>query len=226
MNKKNLSEQTTEKLYTIIAVEKRIKAGHKLPNELVLSQQMGVSRTTLREAIRTLTARGVLEVRRGRGTFVSEKIGEIEDFGFSNLDQMRGRLMDLFELRSIFEPRAAGLACRRATDEELAEILRRGEMVEQYIRTGKDRTAADREFHTAIVRAAHNEFMMRLLPMINQAVGEAIAAGENAEALAEHTLRDHALLMDFLRKRDEAGAEHAMAIHMHHGIDALNLEKK
>ena len=225
MEKKNLSQQTMERLYNTIVVEKRLQPGDKLPNELELAEKLNVSRATLREALRMLIARGVLEVRRGKGTFVSEQVAEINDFGFSDLDHMRGQMKDLFELRSIFEPSAARLACRRATEEELAEILRCGAAVERCIYSGEDRTEADREFHAAIVRATHNEFMMRLLPMINQAVAAAIVSGEYAEELADDTLRDHALLMDFFEKRDEDGAEHAMAIHLHHGIALLALEK-
>lgn len=226
MEKKNLSQQTMERLYNEIVVEKRIGAGEKLPNELELSEKMGVSRATLREALRMLIAQGILEVRRGKGTFVSEQVNEIEDFGFSDLRRLRGQLRDLFELRAIFEPSAARLACRRATKEEREEILRCGAAVEQCIWRGEDRTAADREFHAAIVRATHNEFMMRLLPMINQAVAAAIVSAEHEAELAEDTLRDHALLMDFFRKEDESGAEHAMAIHLHHALAVLGLVEK
>ncbi len=69
MEKKNLSQQTAERLYTMIVVERRLAPGEKLPNELELSRELGVSRTTLREAIRTLAAQGVLAIQRGRGTF-------------------------------------------------------------------------------------------------------------------------------------------------------------
>lgn len=226
MKNQNLTQQTAQRLYNQIVVEKRLSPGEKLPNELELSQTLGVSRATLREAIRTLTAQGVLEVRRGKGTFVSERVGEIDDYGFSSLERVRGQLRDLFELRTVFEPKAARLACRRATAEELAEILERGAEVERCIHAGADRTQADREFHAAIVRATHNEFMVRLLPMINQAVGTAIVSGGHGEQLAEDTLRDHALLLEFFRKRDESGAEHAMAIHMHHAIDVLALDER
>lgn len=226
MEKKSLSQQTAERLYSLIAVERRLAPGEKLPNELDWSKELGVSRTTLREAIRTLTAQGVLEVRRGRGTFVSQRVSQIEDFGFDQLDRVRGQLRDLFELREIFEPQAARLACRRATETELAEILSCGAEVERCIRSGEDRTRADLAFHTAIVRAAHNEFMLRLLPTIHQAVETAVAAGENADQLAGDTLRDHALLMEFFSRRDEAGAEHAMAIHMHRSIDVMGLGKE
>ena len=208
MEKKSLSQQTAERLYTMIVVERRFGPGDKLPNELEWSAELRVSRATLREAIRTLAARGVLEVRRGKGTFVSGQVEEIGDFGFSGLDQVKGRLRDLFELRRVFEPQVARLACHRASEGEMEEILRRGAEVERCIRAGQDRTEADRDFHAAIVRAAHNEFMVRLLPVIHQ---------------AEDTLRDHALLLEFLAKRDGEGAEHAMAIHMCRSMEVMGL---
>ncbi len=220
----NLSQQTAERLYVSIVAEGRLAPGEKLPNELALAQQLGVSRATLREAIRTLTEREVLEVRRGKGTFVSPRVREIEDFGFGRLEGVKGRLRDLFEVREIFEPRAAALACVRATEEELREILALGRAVEACIRAGEDRTRTDQEFHAAIVRATHNEFLTRLLPLIGQAVDTAISAGENRERLAQATLRDHALLLEFLEKRDAAGAEHAMAIHMRHAMGEMGLE--
>lgn len=224
MSKKSLAQQTAERLYTMIAVERRIAPGEKLPNEVDLARELGVSRTTLREAIHTLTSQGLLEVRRGRGTFVTLEADHINDYGFSHLDQVRGQLKDLFELRRIFEPSAARLACQRATEEEMADILAKGEAVDHCIRSGLDRTQADRDFHAAIVRATHNEYMMRLLPMINQAVASAVENGEQKEQLAEDTRRDHALIMDFFQKRDALGAEHAMAIHMHHSIDVMGLD--
>lgn len=225
MEKKSRAQQTAERLYSQIVVEQALAAGEKLPNELELAQSLGVSRATLREAIRTLAAQGVLEVRRGKGTFVSETVGTIDDFGFDRLRHVRGQLHDLFELRSIFEPRAAALACRRATERERAEILEYGRAVEQCILQGKDRAAADRAFHAAIVRATHNEFLMRLLPLIDQAVSAALIAGEHQEQLTEDTRRDHALLMEFFSKGDDAGTEYAMAIHMRHSMDVMELEQ-
>ena len=126
MEKKSRAQQTAERLYNSIVAEGTLRPGDKLPNEVELSQQLGVSRATLREAIRELAARGVLEVRRGRGTFVSEEVADIEDFGFSGLERLQGQLRDLFELRSIFEPKAARLACQRATEEELGYPGERG----------------------------------------------------------------------------------------------------
>lgn len=226
MKKTSLSQQTARRLYNLIAAEKKLSPGEKLPNELELSQEMGVSRATLREAIRELATQGVLEVRRGLGTFVSPRVEEIEDFGFSALDQVKGQLRDLFELRAVFEPEMAALACRRASPEELADILAQGERVAAAIRAGEDRTQADRAFHAAIVRATHNEFMARLLPVISQAVETAVGSGDHKDRLAEYTLRDHALLMEFFTKRDPEGARCAMAVHMRHAMDEMGLDRK
>lgn len=224
MEKMSLTQQTAERLYRRIVVEKWLGPGEKLPNEVALSEELGVSRATLREAIRALATQGVLEVRRGKGTFVAHEVENIGDFGFAGLDRGKAQLRDLFELRRIFEPQVARLACRRATDRERDEILGRGGEVEALILAGEDRTEADRAFHAAIVRATHNEFMMRLMPIINEAVAEAIASGGHGQELAEDTRRDHALLMDFFRKGDESGAEYAMAIHMHHSMDVMGLK--
>lgn len=221
--KGNLAQKTAERLYEQIAVEGRPAPGDKLPNEVELASALGVSRATLRESIRILVSRGVLEVRRGRGTFVSAGAKESGDFGFGALGGVKGQLRELFELRMIVEPQVAALACERAGGEELEEILKRGKAVEECIRMGADRTQADREFHAAIVRAAHNEFMMRLLPIINQAVETAVTSVSHGEKLAEDTLRDHALLMEFFQKRDPEGTRHAMAIHMRHAMDEMGL---
>ena len=223
MEKQSLTQQTAQRLYGRIVTEGGLAPGDKLPNELDLSRELGVSRTTLREAVRMLVAQGVLEVRRGKGTFVSARVEDIDDFGFSGLRRVKGQLRDLFELRSIFEPQAAMLACRRATTEERADILARGKEVEDCIRSGADRTRADAAFHAAIVRATHNEFMVRLLPLIQRAVATAVETGEKAERLAADTLRDHALLLEFFARGDAEGARHAMAIHMRHAVDEMGL---
>ena len=225
MEKTSLTQQTAQRLYTLAVVEGRLRPGEKLPNELELARELGVSRTTLREAVRTLAAQGVLEVRRGRGTFVSQRVREIDDYGFASLDRVKGQLRDLFELRSIFEPQAARLACLRATEEELADILEKGAAVEACIRAGRDRVEADGAFHAAIVRATHNEFMVRLLPLIHRAVQTAVETGKEPERLAADTIRDHALLLEFFERRDGAGAGHAMAVHMRHAMDGMELER-
>ena len=72
MKNKMLSQSVADNILSMITIEKRFSAGDKLPNELDLSEELNVSRTTLREAIRILVAYDILEIQRGKGTFVTE----------------------------------------------------------------------------------------------------------------------------------------------------------
>ena len=215
--KTKLSEQTADRLYEMIADERRYLPGSKLPNENELSEALQVSRTTLREAISFLVAQGVLEIQRGKGTFVAAQL-PTAGLDLTSLAGMRsrGRARDLFEMRLIFEPATAALACQRATDEELEQIRKKAEKVELEARIGGDWPLADQEFHLAIMRASHNEYMRRLYPIINGAVNEILQINHNRQQMLDTALADNRLILDFLLRRDEAGARHAMSIHMKH----------
>ena len=217
-----LSEQTADRLYEMIVDEGRYQPGSKLPNENDLSREMEVSRTTLREAISFLVAQGVLEIRRGKGTFVTEELpaAGLDLTGFAGA-RSRLRATDLFEMRLIFEPATVALACRRATDEELQQIAKKAERMEEIAAEGGDWPLADQEFHWAIIRASHNEYMRRLYPIINSAVNEIMQLSQNRKHMQEIAVTDNRLILEFLMKRDEAGARHAMSIHMKHLINTL-----
>lgn len=223
MIKKSLSQQAADSIYKLIVEGEEFKPGTQLPGENILSERLGVSRNTLREAIRILVSQGVLEVYRGKGTFVSPDMKAFGEYKFAPIERVRIRLKDLYEARLLFEPEMSAIACRRASDEEINHILSIGKEIEEVIEAGKDRTKIDQDFHNAIVAASHNEFMQRLVPIINKAVAESILLDSSAQTLEENTLRDHALLMEFLRERDAVGAKQAMSIHLHHAIITLGL---
>ena len=220
--KAKLSEQTSDRLYEMIVDEHRYMPGSKLPNENELSETLGVSRTTLREAISFLAAQGVLEIRRGKGTFVAESL-PAEGLDLTALAGVRSRVRakDLFEMRLIFEPATVALACQRASDEELRLIRRKAERVEEIAAAGGDWPLADQEFHWAIIKASHNEYMRRLYPIINSAVNEILQISQNRQQMQDIALRDNRLILEFLLRRDEAGARYAMSIHMKHLINTL-----
>ena len=209
-----LSEQTSDRMYEMIVEEARYAPGSKLPNENELSKALEVSRTTLREAISFLVAQGVLEIRRGKGTFVAEEL-PAAGMDLSSLTGLRARerARDLFEMRLIFEPATVALACQRASME--------AERMEQIAAAGGDWPLADQEFHWAIIRASHNEYMRRLYPIINNAVNDLMQLAQNRQRMEETAIRDNKLILEFLLRRDEEGARHAMTIHMKHLINAL-----
>ena len=220
--KTKLSEQTSDRLYEMIVDEQRYAPGSKLPNENELSRNLQVSRTTMREAISFLVAQGILEIRRGRGTFVAEElpVGGLDLTALAGL-RSRVRAKDLFEMRLIFEPATVALACQRGTDEELRQIQKKAERVERIAAEGGDWPLADQEFHWAIIKASHNEYMRRLYPIINSAVNEILQLSQNRQHMQDIALNDNRLILEFLLKRDEAGARHAMSIHMKHLINTL-----
>ena len=113
-----LADSTAQQIMTMIEEENRFKVGDKLPNENDLALELGVSRSTLREAIKILTTNGILEIKRGRGTFVTSNT----IISSQNFSDIASGLDDLFEMRLMFEPDCAYLAAERATDEEI-EII-------------------------------------------------------------------------------------------------------
>ena len=103
MKNKMLSQSVADNILSMITVEKRFPAGSQLPNETDLANELSVSRTTLREAIRILVAYDVLEIQRGRGTFVTENAFRRQSV-LEPLSGIRVGARDLYEMRLIFEP--------------------------------------------------------------------------------------------------------------------------
>lgn len=217
-----LTDRTAERLLQMLRTD--YHPGERLPGEAQLCQLFQVSRTTVREAVRSLAAQGYLEVRRGSGTFVLSPPATDIDLG--RLDAVQARLRDLFEIRMMIEPQAARLACIRGTDQELEEICHRAQEVAKAIRAGEDFSQAEENFHLTFVLAAHNRVMSQLLPIIHNALHETWAALDVMSLLGRLTLQDNEVLLGFLRQRDGEGAQYAMATHIRHTINVLNLSSQ
>ena len=217
----SLAEQVADQINQVI-IDQNINAGEKLPNEFELAARLNVGRGTIREAVKLLVARNCLEIRRGKGTFVTEDLpaSAVDLTALSNL-RSRVRARDLFEMRLIFEPATVALACQRATDEELAQIRQKAERMERIAKAGGDWPLADQEFHMAIIKASHNEYMRRLYPIINGAVNEILQVSVNRAHMQSIAIADNYMILDFLMQRDEAGAHHAMSIHIRHLLNTL-----
>lgn len=220
---KRLSDRVADDILTMIMIEKRFSPGEKLPNEIDLSGELKVSRTTLREAFRILAAGGVVEIRRGLGTYVREDFPVNEKKDISSLTAVRTDIRDLYEMRLIVEPEAAYYAATRATAEEIEQILHMGQQIEAAIADGIDRTDMERNFHKAIARATHNEFITKLLPVIYQAIDRGVQLSQKKEKAVSDTVQDHRMLMEFLRTGNAEGARSAMKIHILHAMEELDM---
>ena len=223
MSNKMLSQNVADNILSMITIEKRFSTGDKLPNEMDLSEELNVSRSTLREAIRSLVALEILEIKRGKGTYVTEKaFSKKEDL--EQLLDVKVNAKDLYEMRLIFEPEAAYLATKRATDAEIKRILDLGQKIEQEILNHQDRTDDEQAFHKAIAQATHNEFMNKLMPILYQAISKGVFLSLQSEKALQDTINDHRMIMEFLEQRNAEGAKNAMRIHIMHAIKELNID--
>ena len=221
---KRLSDSVADDILAMITIEKKFMPGEKLPNENELSEELKISRTTLREAIRILATNGILEIQRGKGTFVKKDLQTDNIEEISSLSKIKANAKDLYEMRLIFEPEAAYLAVQRASDAEIKRILSLGEQIEEYIKLGKDRTEIEQAFHKSIAKATHYEFMNKLMPVIYQAIDKGVALSEEKEMAVKDTIIDHRMIMDFIKNRNAEGAKSAMKIHILHAIKELEIE--
>lgn len=223
MQEKRLSDRVADDILTMITIEKRFTPGDQLPNENELSQELGISRTTLREAIRILAAHGVLEIRRGKGTFVKQEAALDHTKALNPLLSAKVDAKDLFEIRLIFEPEAAYLATLRATDREIERIIALSLQIEEKIKMDEDRTEVEQAFHNAIAKATHNEFINQLMPVIYQAIDKGVILSQEKEEAVRDTVEDHRMITDFMKARNALGAKSAMKIHILRAMAELEI---
>ena len=210
-----LSARIRDEILQLITLEKRFAPGDKLPNEFELAHLLGVSRATLREAVQVLASQGYLEVRRGKGTFVTDSKELREDFDLGDLRNMRVNIKDLYEMRLIFEPQAAYYAAKRALDAEIERIAAHCATIEEMIATGSPGwDQAEQLFHSTIAGAAHNRFITSLLPIWSRAIHSGIILANESPAVAQETLQDHRLVVEYLKMRHAEGAKAAMHLHI------------
>ncbi|ODA42851.1 FadR/GntR family transcriptional regulator [Desulfosporosinus sp. BG] len=223
---RSLAENVADDILAMISIDKKFAMGDKLPNENQLSEDLQVSRTTLREAIRILVTHNVLEIRRGKGTYVKNNPELNEGYNLKDLTTCQLDVKDLYEMRLIFEPQSAYYAAKRATDKELERILYYGRLEEELILKKEDRTEVEQAFHKSIAKATHNEFMNRLMPILYQAIDKGVLLADTKEEMIQNTLNDHRMIMEFLAKRDAEGAKTAMKLHIIHAMRGFGIAEE
>lgn len=219
----SLSLQIADDLKEKIIVKKEYKIGDKLPNENLLSEELNVSRTTLREAIRILVTENILEIKRGRGTYIINNTLDNHDLG--KLSNTVSDLKDLLELRLIIEPMAVYYATQRATEKDMENILYYGQRVEEKILNKEDRNEDEQYFHNAIAKASHNSFIKDLMPIINEAINKGVYLSKEFDKINELTLRDHKMIMNFIKDRNAEGAKVAMELHIINAMSVFGIQR-
>ena len=165
MAKKPLGARIEDELMHYI-LQEPVEPGQKIPNEFELAEKFGVGRSTIREAVKGLVSRGILEVRRGSGTYVINTSSLDEDpLGLGKIEDKYKLALDLFDVRLMIEPEIAGLACRNATEEDLKRLKRLCDETERLYVSGSNHISKDIEFHTCIARCSKNQVVETLVPV-------------------------------------------------------------
>ena len=154
MDRKLLGSQVEDALFAYILNEP-VEVGQKIPNEFELAERFGVGRSTVREAVKGLVSRGILEVRRGSGTYVVSTSSLEEDpLGLSKFQDKYKLALELFDVRLMLEPEIAARACEYASEEERVRLKLLCDEVEQLYLSGKNHIRKDVEFHTCIAKCS------------------------------------------------------------------------
>jgi len=190
--------------------------GDILPAEPVLAERMQVSRITIRETMKSLSAKGMLQVRRRYGTIVLPRSQwqlfdpDVITWRARSGTVDAGLIEDLMELRLIIEPNAARLAARRATAEDRAAVRRAFKAMERAVAGQGDYVPADLAFHAAILAACHNQFVQQMQNALSAILRTSFELSSEIEGGPARSLPMHEALCVAIEKGDPAAAEEAV----------------
>jgi DNA-binding FadR family transcriptional regulator len=192
-----------------------LKPGEVLPNETDLGADFGVSRTVLREAIKVLAAKGLVESRTKIGTSVKAR----DQWNMLDPDVLSWSLashdaedyaLAVSEMRRVLEPAGAALAAQRATPEQVARIRATYEAMEAAGRNAEDSIEHDLRFHLSILEATNNPFLVSMGHVIESAIAFNIKLSLQFPNLRVQSVPLHRMVLERIEKGDPRGAQAAM----------------
>ena len=185
-----------------------------------MAETLNVGRSTIREAIKILISINIVEIKRGKGTFVCKNPGLIEDpFGVTFLNEKQ-LLQHLLETRLIFEPEIAALAARRATEEEIERLKENKITMEDNFKKGKTLLSDDVEFHRLIAKSTKNPVLQRIFPIINECISERYMT-DIIPSYDGSTSEYHQRIIDAIEQRDSEKAYAVMKRHIERAIEQI-----
>ena len=207
-HKKSLSRQVMEAIEKMIR-EREMGPGDVLPTETQIAEELSVSKSSVREAIKMLEALGVVEIRRGLCTVISEN----PEQGYLNvmlahLYLTSGGGEELQTFRQTVEAAYTELAIDQATEEDKEQIAQALETFRENLHNGTLTSEDDLAFHTQILKATHNSFMISLGSALNALFRESI--GVSIQTNAHLALADHEKICDAIQRRDKSAAREAI----------------
>lgn len=228
-----LSEQTADKIRELI--DRQYKPGDRIPAEMELAEFLGVSRTTVREAVKILCSGNILEIRRGHGTFVCENPGVPSDpFGSRYMDEEQLKT-DIFEISQLFEPELVRMAAKKASESSIARMREIHEaFVEAMARyrdgeyiPAKEFRRLDVDFHKAVIEGCENQIITKSLPVFISICSEWYSVWTNSDLgkLLEDFEFYHPRILEAVAAHDEEAAYRLASDHTRDIIDIYRNRK-
>ena len=210
---RKLPEQIADKLREMI-IQEGMKTGSKLPAEGELMVRFGVSRSTVREAVKILQTERIVDIRQGQGTFLCAMPGLADDpLGLRFADQEK-LIADLLETRLLVEPSVAALAAVRREERHLAEMKDLLDKMDNAYLHGEDYTPFDFEFHSVIAQCTGNDVLQRLLPTIHESIQAGYQHTKRVEGSYQRASQCHLEMYRAIAEHDSERARQAAQRHM------------
>lgn len=220
--RKTYSRRVVEHIQELIQ-SGRLKPGDKLPAERELAERMSVSRPTIREAFKILSAMGFLDIRQGNGVFVAEHSARLDNLA-SALFMQSDTIHELFEVRKMIETESAAKAAVNGTTEFLNEIYEATR--ESYSRvienpqfsSQEERetflSESDQSFHLMVAEAAGNELVVRIMTNLIDLLRQSRMQSMKIPGRVEQSLQEHMRIAAMLKERNAEGARISMNEHL------------
>ncbi|WP_328806992.1 FadR/GntR family transcriptional regulator [Nocardiopsis coralli] len=190
----------------------RLKTGDRLPSERELSERIGVSRASIKQAIVVLEVQGLVEIRHGGGTYL--RTDHLRPEPVSILVDRKRRLPDVLDAREALETKLAELAAQRRTDDDLAALDGALDVMEADIASGELGEDGDHRFHAAITAAARNELLAAFMSELSDQIAETRKESLHQPERPAQSLRQHRDIVDAIRAQDPEAAVAAMRAHL------------
>lgn len=224
LSRGTLAEQVTENLLAYIEAQ-HLKPGDLLPSESGLANSFGVSRPVIREALKNLEGKGIIEIVNGKGALVKPIDSDPLRLFFQRAMQIeRSTILELMEVRKGLEVEAAVLAASRRTPKDLDAIEKTVLAMRSQLNNTDEYTRLDVTYHLLVAKASHNEMMVYLVESIRDALRNTISAGlrsRSSQQQLESLQRTHEALLQTLRDGNVEQARLTMSLHFDEAIAAM-----
>jgi len=219
--KSNFETIRRDKVYEGVAKQierlilKKLRPGDKLPSERELAETLEVSRSSIRDAIRSLELMGLVEPRQGAGTIVREISSESLVNPLANALKRKEELIgELLDFRKMLEPQLAARAATRASPDEISAMETILERQERKLRAGESAISEDSEFHYAIALASGNSVVLKVLDTLMDLLRDSRERSLQVEGRPQKSLAGHRRIFGAIKRRDAEAAKVAMRRHI------------